>query len=123
MRQTLVSVKYCVKGWQISTATGATVSFSLGDSLLNPAVPVVMKMKKGVTTSEENPKLIVNRPAVCIPESGYYIGGCSLYIIGTSTGSAASCQASVPYQRCQQQNPENPLLSFMLISHRHSSAP
>jgi hypothetical protein len=23
-------VRYCVKGWQISTATGATVSFSLG---------------------------------------------------------------------------------------------
>ena len=37
MRQTLVSVKYCVKGWQISTATGATVSFSLGGSLGNPA--------------------------------------------------------------------------------------
>ena len=30
MKQTLVSVRYCVKGWQISTATGATVSFSLG---------------------------------------------------------------------------------------------
>ena len=42
----LVFVRYCVKGWQISTATGATVSFSLGDSLGNPAVPVVMKMKK-----------------------------------------------------------------------------
>lgn len=47
MQQTLVSVRYCVKGWQISTATGATVSFSLGDSLGNPAVPVVRKMKKG----------------------------------------------------------------------------
>lgn len=46
MQQTLVSVRYCVKGWQISTATGATVSFSLGGSLGNPAVPVVMKMKE-----------------------------------------------------------------------------
>ena len=51
MQQTLVSVRYCVKGWQISTATGATVSFSLRDSLGNPAVPVVMKMKKGAFTS------------------------------------------------------------------------
>ena len=42
MQQTLVSVRYCVKGWQISTATGATVSFSLGGSLENPAVPVVI---------------------------------------------------------------------------------
>ena len=57
MQQTLVSVRYCVKGWQISTATGATVSFSLGGSLGNPAVPVVRKMKKGAFTSEENPKL------------------------------------------------------------------
>ena len=57
MQQTLVSVRYCVKGWQISTATGATVSFSLGGSLENPAVPVVRKMKKGAFTSEENPKL------------------------------------------------------------------
>lgn len=50
-------MRYCVKGWQISTATGATVSFSLGGSLENPAVPVVRKMKKGAFTSEENPKL------------------------------------------------------------------
>ena len=57
LQQTLVSVRYCVKGWQISTATGATVSFSLGGSLENPAVPVVRKMKKGAFTSEENPKL------------------------------------------------------------------
>ena len=57
MQQTLVSVRYCVKSWQISTDTGATVSFSLGGSLGNPAVPVVMKTKKGAFTSEENPKL------------------------------------------------------------------
>ena len=57
MKQMLVSVRYCVKGWQISTATGATVSFSFGGSLGNPAVPVVMKMKKGAFASEENPKL------------------------------------------------------------------
>lgn len=52
-----LDIEGTVKGWQISTATGATVSFSLGDSLGNPAVPVVMKMKKGAFTSEENPKL------------------------------------------------------------------
>ena len=62
MQQTLVSVRYCVKGWQISTATGATVSFSLGGSLENPAVPVVRKMKKGAFTSEENPKLYLPFP-------------------------------------------------------------
>ena len=32
-------------------------AFLLGGSLGNPAVPVVMKMKKGAFTSEENPKL------------------------------------------------------------------
>ena len=45
MQQTLVSVRYCVKGWQISTATGATVSFSLGGSLGNPAGPVLKKIR------------------------------------------------------------------------------
>lgn len=57
MQRTLVSVRYCVKGWQISTNYWCYCQLFSWDSLGNLAVPVVMKMKKGVFTSEENPKL------------------------------------------------------------------
>ncbi|MZL71777.1 hypothetical protein G4412_09655 [Coprococcus comes] len=50
-------MRYCVKGWQISTNYWCYCQLFSWDSLGNLAVPVVMKMKKGVFTSEENPKL------------------------------------------------------------------